>query len=292
MSINNLAVRLDEITYRAEGLAAVNMAAEVYQVLADLNTEEHLPHVAASIAELAIHVSEAASRAEELAGAQEVAVQEALDLHLLLADLNPDALFSTLSPRDFLTRLSEVTYLAEVLATAQRAAADATTYLRQVSAEINHNTNVADLATSVDGFANRLSEATRHAESLALASEAVGVYRELVDVNRDTQLPHLADSIDKVAVRLNEAVYRAQGRRGGCCLVPGTRRPRPRHLPPQPRVVDQQSRPPPPRFQPRHREPDRRPGGRRSVPGTRRPQPRRIPPHPGRRDQQPRHSLR
>ncbi|WP_329012104.1 tetratricopeptide repeat protein [Micromonospora rifamycinica] len=94
-------------------------------------------------------------------------------------------------------RLAEVGRRTEALTTSQEAV-----NLRRELTTTNRDTNLANLAASLNNHALQLAEAGRRTEALTTSQEAVNLRRELTTTNRDTYLPNLATSLNNHALRL------------------------------------------------------------------------------------------
>jgi len=198
---SELALLRRETGDRAGALAPANEAVNVYRRLAQANPAAYEPVLAASLNNLANHLSETGDRAGALAPAT-----EALNICRRLAQANPAAYEPNLamSLNNLAASLSETGDRAGALAPAN----EAVNIYRRL-AQANPAAYEPNLAGSMNNLAIRLSETGDRAGALVAATEAVNIYRSLAQVSPAAYEPDLAMSLNNLAAFLSETGDRA-----------------------------------------------------------------------------------
>jgi hypothetical protein len=246
--LNNHSLRLAAVGQRAEALACIARAVQIYEELARQNFAAYGPALAPSLNNWSIRLAAAGQRAEALACmARAVQIYEELarqkfaaygpdlarglnnwSLHLAEAGQRADALASIARAVQIYEELARQNFAAygPELATSlnnwslrlagagQRADALASieraVQIYEDLSRQNFSAYGADLATSLSNWSNHLAEAGQRAEALVSMARAVQIHEELARQNFAAYGPDLASSLNNWSNRLAAAGQRAK----------------------------------------------------------------------------------
>ncbi len=196
MSLHNLGIRLSDLGWREEALAAAKEAVEIYRHLAADHPDVFLPDLASSLNNLGGRLSDFGRCEEALE-----AVKEAVKIYRRLAEDRPDVFLPNLamSLNNLGNSLSDLGRREEALETAK----EAVEIYRRL-AEDRPDAFLPDLAMNLNNLGIGLSHLGRREEALAAAKEAVEIRRRLAEDRPDVFLPDLASSLNGLAARLFE----------------------------------------------------------------------------------------
>ncbi|WCN80931.1 tetratricopeptide repeat protein [Micromonospora sp. LH3U1] len=194
--LNNLSVRLSELGYRDEALAAIEESLGIRRQLADADPAAHLPNLAMSLNNLSVDLTKVGRRDEALA-----AIEEAATTYRRLVDANPAAYLPGLamSLHNLSLPLSETGRHDEAVAATEESVG-----IRRQLADADPAAHLPDLAMSLNNLSVDLTKVGRRDEALAAIEEAATAYRRLAGTNPAAYLPDLAMSLNNLSPRLGE----------------------------------------------------------------------------------------
>ncbi|MFD9590662.1 tetratricopeptide repeat protein [Streptomyces sp. NPDC059980] len=189
-----LATRQSHAGLRGEALTSGTKALQEWRHLAD-SSSEYRPHLALSLSNLGVFLSEVGRRGEALAN-----TQEAVDVYRLLAAQYPAAYRPNLAGvlSNLGMQLSEVGRREEALVATREAVDVYRQLVADHCAEYEHN-----LAGTLSNLGMRLSEVGRREEALVATREAVDVYRQLVADSPAVYEPDLGRSLSNLGMWLS-----------------------------------------------------------------------------------------
>jgi hypothetical protein len=199
---NNLSVRLADLGWREQALAAAEDSVSIYRALADARPDAFLPDLARALCNLAIGLSALGRREEALAAAEE---SVRLYRSLVGSASSPLALELAISLNQLAATLSNLGRREDALMAAEDAVR-----IRRELAETNPDAFTPDLAASLNDLGPKLSALGRLEEGLAAAEEAARLYRGLANARPDAFTAALAISVGTLASTLSNLKRREQ----------------------------------------------------------------------------------
>ena len=192
--LNNLAIRLYELSRWTEGLAAAQEAVDLYRSVVESIPDAYKPALAQALTNLATALEKLGCTEESLAAAQ-----EAVDIFRPLAQTHPAAYNPDLALAlgNLSRKLANVNRREEALTTAREAVR-----IRRKLAQTHPNVYTPALAQALDVLATALRELGRTGESLAAAQEAVDLYRSVVESSPAAYNPDLANTLTSLSQQL------------------------------------------------------------------------------------------
>jgi hypothetical protein len=194
MALNNLSVRLENLGWAQDALAAAQEAVSIYRQLAAAVPDAFNSGLALALTTLSPQLDRLGLDEDALAAAQ-----EAVSIYRQLAAAVPDAFnpglakaLTTLS-----LQLATLGWHQDALAAAQEAVS-----LRRELAAAHPDASTVDLATALTILSLQLARLGWSEDALAAAQEAAGIYRELASVRPDAFTPHLAMALTVLSSRL------------------------------------------------------------------------------------------
>jgi tetratricopeptide (TPR) repeat protein len=192
---NNLALRLKDLRWREEALAAAEVSVGLRRALAEMLPEAAVPDLAQSINTLANRLHDLGQHEKARAASEDaVRIYRAL-VEAGLDGFTPDL---ALSLTNLAGALSDLNRCEEALAAGEEAAR-----IYRALAEARPVAFTFDLAISVNNLAKMLHDLGRREEALAAAEEAASLFRALADSRPDAFTPNLASSLYNLAAMLS-----------------------------------------------------------------------------------------
>jgi tetratricopeptide (TPR) repeat protein len=190
-ALNNLSLRLSDLGWREDAVAAAEEAVSIYRQLAAARPDTFTLGLATVLNNLSLRLSDLGWRERALA-----VNQEALDIHLQLEAYLQDpfdpGLATTLN--NLSSRLSDLGHREDALAMIEAAVS---IYRQLAAARPDAFTPV--LANAMNNLSSRLAELGRRDDALAAIHEAVSIYRQLAATRPDAFNPDFAGALGNLA---------------------------------------------------------------------------------------------
>jgi tetratricopeptide (TPR) repeat protein len=192
--VDKVGMRLSDLGWREEALAASQEAFDIYRRLAQTRPDAFLPDLAISLNNLGIRLSSLGRREDALATSQ-----QAVDIYRRLAQTRPDVFLPdvAMSLNNVGAMLFSLGRREDALAASQEAV-DIYRRLAQTRPDVF----LPDVAMSLNNAGAMLSHLGRREKALAASQDAVDIYRHLARTRPDAFLPDLAKSLGALSVSL------------------------------------------------------------------------------------------
>jgi len=190
-ALNNLSLRLSDLGWREDALAAAEEAVSIYRQLAADRPDAFTLGLATLLNNLSLHLSDLGWRERALA-----VNQEALDIHLQLEAYLQDPFDPGLATvlNNLSSRLSDLGHREDALAMIEAAVS---IYRQLAAARPDAFTPV--LANALNNLSSRLADLGRRDDALAAIHEAVRIYRQVAAARPDAFNPDLAGALGNLA---------------------------------------------------------------------------------------------